>query len=187
MNDQARETPDWTIALDQISPSENTVDSPEFREAMSRMAAAVTIISSNGSAGRAGFTATAVASVSDSPPTLLVCINRSSRSHEPLIVNGAFCANVLNASQAILADRFAGRMDAGAHDTVSHRFETGEWDAGVLGVPVLAHANVALECRISEVTQVSTHDIVLGQVVAIHLGDDASALVYRDRSFIGLK
>ena len=50
-----------------------------FREAMSRLGAAVHIVTTSGKAGRAGFTATAVASVSDSPPTVLVCLNRKSQ------------------------------------------------------------------------------------------------------------
>ncbi len=45
-----------------------------FREGMSRLGAAVNIITTDGPAGRAGFTASAVCSVTDSPPTLLVCL-----------------------------------------------------------------------------------------------------------------
>ena len=52
----------------------NIVDHQTF--AMSCMGAAVNIITTDGPAGRAGFTASAVCSVTDTPPTLLVCLNR---------------------------------------------------------------------------------------------------------------
>ncbi len=48
--------------------------SDSFREAMSYMAAAVNIVTSDGPGGIAGFTASSVCSVSLDPPTLLVCL-----------------------------------------------------------------------------------------------------------------
>jgi flavin reductase len=51
------------------------VDQRLYREAMSRYGAAVHVITTDGSSGKAGFTATAVCSVTDDPPTLLcACI-----------------------------------------------------------------------------------------------------------------
>ncbi|MDG9697424.1 flavin reductase, partial [Streptomyces sp. DH17] len=40
---------------------------------MANLGAAVNVVTSAGDAGRVGFTATAVCSVSDTPPMLLVC------------------------------------------------------------------------------------------------------------------
>lgn len=48
------------------------VDKQDFRDAMARLGSAVNIITTDGPAGRAGFTASAVCSVTDTPPTLLV-------------------------------------------------------------------------------------------------------------------
>jgi len=59
----------------------HTVDSVLFREAMSRLGAAVHVITTAGPGGKAGATATAVCSVSDAPPTLLMCLNRRSQTH----------------------------------------------------------------------------------------------------------
>ena len=53
-----------------------TPDKQTFRDAMACVGAAVNIITTDGPAGLAGFTASAVCSVTDSPPTLLVCLNR---------------------------------------------------------------------------------------------------------------
>ncbi len=64
----------------------------KFRNAMARLGAAANVITSNGPAGRCGITATAVCSVSDTPPTLLVCLNRSSAMNQ-VFKRMAICAS----------------------------------------------------------------------------------------------
>src|SRR5258708_17567518 len=66
-----------------------------FREGMSRLGAAVNIITTDGPAGRAGFTASAVCGVTDSRPPLLVCLNRSSSVYDRFTANEALCVNTL--------------------------------------------------------------------------------------------
>ena len=67
-----------------------------FREAMSHVGAAVSIITTDGEAGSAGMTVSAVCSVTVTPPTLLVCINRNSRLHQTFVQHGVICVNVFN-------------------------------------------------------------------------------------------
>ena len=114
------------------------LESSAFREAMSRLGAAVHIVTTAGLAGKSGFTATAVCSVSDQPATLLVCLNRSSGSAPLLSQNGVFCVNTLGAGEEKLADLFAGRTGVQRHE----RFATGEWITLRTGAPVLASAFV---------------------------------------------
>ena len=90
-----------------------SVEPSAFREAMARLGAAVHVVTSAGPGGKTGFTATAVCSVSDQPATLLVCLNRRSKSAPLLSQNGVFCVNTLGASEEKLADVFAGR--SGVH------------------------------------------------------------------------
>ncbi|WP_369346025.1 flavin reductase family protein [Asaia platycodi] len=66
-----------------------------FRDAMARLASAVTIITTDGENGRHGFTASAVCSVSDDPATLLVCVNRTASSHAHLVRHGLLAINIL--------------------------------------------------------------------------------------------
>ena len=88
---------------------------------MSRLGAAVHVITTDGPSGKTGFTATAVCSVSDAPPTLLVCLNRAATSMPILRGNGVFCVNTLRAGDEILADIFAGRTKVAREA----RFDTG--------------------------------------------------------------
>ncbi len=92
-----------------------------FREAMSRLGAAVHVVTTDGPRGKTGFTATAVCSVSDHRPTLLVCLNRSSGSGALVRNNGVLCVNTLRAAEANIADVFAGRTGVQAARTLPDR------------------------------------------------------------------
>ena len=74
-----------------------------FKDAMARLATAVHIVTTDGDTGRHGFTASAVCSVTDSPPSLLVCMNANARSYEHFIANQILAVNTLSAEQAHLS------------------------------------------------------------------------------------
>src|SRR6202051_2626574 len=156
-----------------------SIESPAFREAMSRLGAAVHVVTTAGAAGKSGFTATAVCSVSDQPAMLLVCLNRRSNSAPLLAQNGVFCVNTLGAGEENLADLFAGR--SGVH--LDERFAQGEWVTLKTGAPVLASAVVAFDCRTGEIKAVASHNVVFGAVEAVRLGPSGPALVYHDRAY----
>jgi flavin reductase len=156
-----------------------SIESPVFREAMSRLGAAVHVVTTAGPAGKTGFTATAVCSVTDQPAMLLVCLNRRSNSAPLLAQNGVFCVNTLGAAESNLADVFAGR--SGVH--LEERFSVGEWTTLKTGSPVLATAVVAFDCRTVEIKAVASHNVIFGAVQAVRLGPSGPALVYHDRVY----
>ncbi len=155
-------------------PEIPSVDSIQYREAMSRVASAVHLITSDGPAGRAGLTATAVTSVSDSPATLLVCLKASSQGADVLCRNGVLAINTLNTCHESLANLF-GR--SGAED----RFGQGDWLFAAS--PILRDAAVVFECRISEIKPVATHLVIFAQVLNIRMQQASKALVYYGRNY----
>jgi hypothetical protein len=46
-----------------------------------------------------------------------------------------------------------------------------------------AAARVGLDCRVTEITEVGTHSVIFGEVVALSLGDRGPALIYLDRAY----
>src|SRR5499426_3298043 len=156
-----------------------TVEPTAFREAMSRLGAAVHVITTAGPGGKSGATATAVCSVSDAPPTLLMCLNRKSQTNPVVQENGVFCVNTLGDSGAEIADIFAGRTGISGAD----RFATGEWIVLATGSPVLASAVIAFDCRIVEVRAVGSHNVFFGAVETVRAGPNGPALVYHDRAY----
>ncbi len=149
----------------------------DYRNAMARLGAAVNIITTDGPGGRAGFTASAVCSVTDDPPTLLVCLNRSASVYPVFQANGVLCVNVLGAGQQPLSNLFGGKTP------MDERFAAAQWHASASGVPVLAEAAATFECRVVNRTAVGTHDVLFCEVDAVRVGDAAHGLVYFDRRY----
>jgi flavin reductase (DIM6/NTAB) family NADH-FMN oxidoreductase RutF len=162
-------------ALETIAPA-------LFRDGMSRVPGAVHLVATDGPAGRGGFTATAVASVADTPPTLLVCANGTNRSCERLVANGVLTVNALAHADEALALAFAGRTGLYGED----RFALGAWERLATGAPALASSLVSFDCRVIEARPVATHLVIFGEVVDIRLGAPGPALVYRARGFHGV-
>src|ERR1700761_7375203 len=167
-------------AFEAIGPEPvTTVPVPAFREAMSRLGAAVHVVTTDGPGGKTGFTATAICSVSDNPPTLLVCLNRKSQGSPLLAANRGFRVNPLGAAQEPLSNVFAGRTGA----TLADRFQVGEWTTLATGAPVLNSAIVACDCRVLAIKAVASHNVIFGVVEAVHLGTAGPALVYHGRVY----
>jgi flavin reductase len=163
-----------------IAPSGQMVDKLSFREAMSRLIGAVTIITTDGPAGRGGFTASAVCSVTDDPPMLLACMNRKSRQHGVFQANGVLCVNALTAAQEAISKVFAG---AGAA-TVYERFQTGQWTSLSTGAPVLEGALASFDARIVTVIEAGTHSIFLCEVVTVGTAlENQTGLAYYGRNY----
>jgi len=155
------------------------VDQHTYRDAMARLGAAVSVITSDGPAGRCAFTASAVCSVTDDPPTLLVCMNRGSDSYEAFKANAVLCVNTLAAEQEALSPVFAGFT----HHTMAERFGQADWMTLVTGAPVLADAVVSFDCRIAQVSEVGTHSVFFCEVDAIQAGVRHEGLIYFGRSY----
>lgn len=149
----------------------------EYRNAMARLGAAVNIITTDGPAGRAGFTASAVCSVTDDPPTLLICLNRNASVYPVFQANGTLCVNVLGAGQQQLSNLFGGKTP------MDERFAAAQWHASRSGVPVLAEAAATFECRVVGRTAVGTHDVLFCEVEMVRVGSAAHGLVYFDRRY----
>lgn len=153
-------------------------DVDTFRNAMAMLAGAVNIITTDGPSGLAGFTATAVCSVTDRPPTLLVCMNRSSFAHQFFQGNHVLCVNVLGASNKEAPALFANR-----EFSMSERFDRVQWERLVTGSPLLDCAIVSFDCRITNTSTVGSHSIFLCEVQDVRRGTGRGGLVYFNRGY----
>lgn len=151
-----------------------------FRNAMSKMAAAVNIITTHGEAGTCGITATAVCSITDTPPTVLVCVNRNSQMNPVFQQNKQVCINVLSAEQKELACHFAGMRDSSMED----RFKMDIWKAKCEPghAPALVGSLSNLHGKITTVHEVGTHSLFLVTLDQIDV-HEGQGLVYFNRTF----
>lgn len=162
--------------------SDGDLEPRVYRDAMSHVAGAVHIVATSDGVTRAGFTATAVASVSDRPPTLLICANAASPSTEALLRNGVFSVNTLSFDDEALAEVFAGRTELQG----DARFEEGRWTEPMTGAPLLKGALVAFSCRVIKADFIHTHHVVIGEVMGVRHDLRRRALIYRERAFQGI-
>ncbi|MDX7998205.1 4-hydroxyphenylacetate 3-monooxygenase, reductase component [Xenorhabdus sp. Reich] len=150
-----------------------------FRDAMASLSAAVNIITTDGPAGRCGMTATAVCSVTDTPPTLMVCINRNSAMNPVFQENGHLCVNILNHEQELMARHFAGMTNT----SMEERFNWNIWQTGTLGQPLLKETLANLEGRIDQVQEIGTHYVYLVEIKQIRVREAGHGLIYFKRDF----
>lgn len=155
--------------------SSKSVTAPRdaFIAAMRDVAASVTVVTTDGPAGRHGATVTAFSSVSADPPTVLVCLHADSRIARAVLQNGRFCVNVLADDSPGIADRFAGRNDA----AVSDRF-AGIGHCAPSGAPPRIEGATVFECRLDHHVRAASHLVIFGAVSGVH-GAALDPLTYR--------
>jgi flavin reductase (DIM6/NTAB) family NADH-FMN oxidoreductase RutF len=140
-----------------------TISSDDFREALSRFASGVTVVTVEDREGPVGFTATGFTSVSLLPPLVLVCLAKDASVYEAIVGASSFGVSILDATQTSLARRFA-QSDIDRFDSVALRY--GE----VAHVPLIEGALAHLECRRHALQDVGDHTLVVGAVVAASAG-----------------
>ncbi len=149
-----------------------------FRRVLGHFASGVTVVTTRDRQGRpAGLTASAVASVSLSPPLVLVCVAHTAQSYPAFHSHGKFAINILHSDHELVARRFAATGGA-------EKFEDTGYREGTLGLPILKDALAELECTIVHAYPAGDHTIFVGQVEAADCrGDDGlePLLYYRGR------
>jgi flavin reductase len=153
------------------------VEATDFRSAMTLLTGAVNVVTTTGASGRHGFTASAVCSVTDTPPTLLVCMNKAARSHSHFVENKILSVNVLGAHHQHISSVFSSKMSS------EERFECGNWTKLKTSAPVLEDALVSFDCQIEQIQEVGTHTIFICQIVDIQRSQHDQGLVYFNRAY----
>ena len=124
-----------------------------------------------------GMTASAFSSVSLDPPTVLVCLEKTSQTRAMVSEAGTFVVNVLSAQQEHIAKAFSlpGMKSFTEH---VHR-------VGIDGAPVLDGCIAWFECKVSTILDGGDHDVFLGDVIACGT-DPGDPLLYYDRDYRSL-
>lgn len=156
-----------------------TVPAVEYRDAMRHFASAVHIVTTDGAKGKRGVTISACCSLSDEPPTVLVCLMRSHEKNRFFIENEQFCVNTLAGHHRGLSDVFAGR----GHLEMPQRFARAQWRTLKTGCPVLSDALVSLDCKLVSWHIHATHYVLIGEVVGIQNNKSIDGLMYLNRNY----
>lgn len=155
------------------------VEAQAYRDAMARFAGAVHIVTTDGVAGRRGTTVIAACSVSDAPPTILVCVNRDNPRNQAFAENGCFALNTLSAAHEPLAVGMSGVTGL----STDERFALGNWDTIASGSPTLVDALSVFDCELVDAKDLATHRVLFGKVTGLRIADNLKPLLYFNRSY----
>lgn len=153
------------------------IDQKAYRDAMARLGAAVHVITTDGAAGPGGFTASAVTSVTDTPPTLLVCVNNNVSAFPALQANGVLCVNTLAPDQREVSRLFSQKVG------LDVRFGSARWSVGRTGAPILEGAVASFDCAIIDIKPIGTHSVIFCEVLGLNIAGADEALIYYQRAY----
>lgn len=155
------------------------MDQDDFKQAMSRFPAGVTIVATRDADGRAwGFTASSFSSLSLDPPLALVCLADSADSAAAFAACERMSISILAGDQEAIAMRFA-RKDG-------DKFADGGWHDDVAGIPRIDDARAVLAGTVHARHAGGDHTILVLHVDEVVLGDADATLTYAGRSFHAL-
>jgi flavin reductase len=147
-----------------------------FKEAFSRLASGVCVVTFWRNSRIHGFTATSVTSVSMRPPRVLFCVSQNSESYSCLSNGTALGISILKVEQRTLSDRFASKVAVGAYD-----------DVGIADVeqpaPLIAGALGHVTATVVKMIASGDHTIVLCDVTSAQAEGDGIPLLYCRRSY----
>ncbi len=166
-------------------PTDNG-DSPlrqPFLDAMSQLTNTVCVVTTDGRAGRAGTTVTAMSPVSadSEAPTLLVCLHADSLTAGAIAQNDVFAVNVLGEGDSGLADVFAGRHGASGPD----KFDGVGHSPGTTGSAHLDGAVAVFDCEAKLQQSWGSHIIFIGEVADVVINAPSQVLTYTKRKYLG--
>ncbi len=155
-----------------------------LRGAMRLLPTGVTVVTSGREERAEGMTANALISVSLNPLLFLVSVHKDARLNPRIKEEGYFAVNILAEDQEGLSRLFASPERSSGLQAI--RSLGGGY--GSTGAPLAAGALAVIECELEEVYAGGDHDLFMGRVVAIRMGDTRRGpLVYHEGGYTTTK
>jgi flavin reductase (DIM6/NTAB) family NADH-FMN oxidoreductase RutF len=136
-----------------------------FEDAMRQMAGGVSVITAGVGEERTGLTVISAVSLSMTPSTMVVCVNRSASAWPVINRRRHFCVNALGAHHRSVADKFAGVGGVKG----AARYEGARWSPLETGALALDDCVASVDCAVEEFVERHSHAIVIGAVRAVRI------------------
>jgi flavin reductase (DIM6/NTAB) family NADH-FMN oxidoreductase RutF len=165
-----------TAGGEALSAGGSALSAELFRQAMSRHAAGVVIVTLAGPSGPGGLTVTSFSSASLDPPLVSFYIGHGSSNWPAIRDARHFAVNLIGEGHQSLAHRFALKgQDRFAPPT--------RWNRGPKGLPLLSDATTHLICATESLVTVGDHELVVGLVLDAALGSGDRPLLHHQGRF----
>ena len=154
--------------------SPTTLGSDLMKQVNRRFITGVTVVTTMDGDTPRGLAVNAFASISLDPPTVMVCVQRTSSTHDCLYRSGHLAINILSSDQLDVVQRFAAKS--------SDKFAGLDWRPGPFGSPLLDRSSAQVEVEIRERLQASTHTVFVCRVLEASV-TDRTPMVYSAGQF----
>jgi len=153
---------------------QQTVDIDLMKQVNRQFVTGVTVITTMDGDTPKGLAVNAFASISLTPPTVVVCVQRTSNTHDRLFRADHLAINILSTAQLRVVERFASKSD--------DKFAGLEWRPGPFGSPLIDLSSARMETEIRERLQTLTHTVFVCRVVHVEAGDH-TPMIYSAGAF----
>lgn len=147
------------------------IDDATFKLAMSHFASGVTVVTTEYQGKPFGMTVASFASLSLHPPLVLICIEKSVKTHDAIAAAGKFGVSILGSDQAEISTRFASRRE--------DKFEGINVQRGPDGMPLIAGALTNIECRLYQQFPGGDHSIFVGEITDVQTREGQPLIYFR--------
>lgn len=159
------------------------VDAAAYRQVVGRLATGVTVLTTPGSDRHEVMTANAVVSVSLEPVLLLASVQVGSRWGAAARSAGCFAVNVLGEDQEDLS-RWC--SSSARHDQPREVLRRPTRTGAATGALLFDGSLAVFECRLHSVHRAGDHDLMVGEVLDMTVGDAARPLLFFQSEYVGL-
>jgi len=154
------------------------IEKSEFKEGMRRLAASVCIVTTELDGQKIGCTATAVCSLSDTPPSLMVCLNQASLTGKAVSKSKKLCINICSTEDEATSNLFA----KSSNDL--DKFQNNDWETTQSGSPRLRSSIAAFDCIVDNIAIAGSHFAITSLIQDISISPDKNeALLYAGGSY----
>jgi flavin reductase (DIM6/NTAB) family NADH-FMN oxidoreductase RutF len=134
----------------------------------------VTVVTAMDGETPRGLAVNAFSSITLDPATVMVCVQRTSSTHDCLFRADHLAINILSTDQLDVVSTFATKSD--------DKFRDLDWHGGPFGSPLIARSSAQMEVEIRERLQASTHTVFICRVVHAAV-DERHPMVYSAGKF----
>jgi flavin reductase (DIM6/NTAB) family NADH-FMN oxidoreductase RutF len=132
-------------------------DADVMKQVNRQFVTGVTVVTTMDGETPRGLAVNAFANISLDPPTVMICVQRSSSTHDSLYATDHLAINILSTEQMGVVNRFAVKAP--------DKFADLDWKPGPFGSPMIARSSAQMEVEIRERHQASTHTVFICSVV----------------------
>jgi flavin reductase (DIM6/NTAB) family NADH-FMN oxidoreductase RutF len=146
-----------------MAPLASKPDLDVMKQVNRQFVTGVTVVTAMDGKTPRGLAVNAFSSISLDPACVMVCVQRTSSTHDCLFRADHLAINILSTDQLDVVGTFASKA--------SDKFADVEWESGPFGSPLIARSSAQMEVEIRERLQASTHTVFICRVVHAAVGE----------------